>query len=497
VLARFSTAARALWFAEQAMQADSITCGQADADHTWWIAARLTLGSAREMAGLDTAQLYVHSGDDYVADRGWGDDPGPGPLASFPDITEVPLLELVRAAGLHPVPARPAGEVCVLMPGYLVASLLKRALDAGLRVTYQQVRLEPLFDSRATTRVCYAVRLAVAKDEQLPVTLLTALRDDPFAIVCREVEQVLLIRYGAASPLSDRAIARLVTAAGDGTWLLADPPDGCARLTWRGEPLDAANFVRLGPAHALTDLTGEQPWTESPTEARNPLPRTLTLARATTRQTSVDAVLLDDADLECLPLLLAGEPIADSAFLIRGRDRHLLSAPGGLLTDLPVGEPLHCVGPGSIYLQVGYRLDPPVGPAARAALFEPDTSTAQVILRDTRLVYDLDRGEPVWRLWAGPVPALDAQLPRSAMGDLDQVAREVGEPVQAPERPRGGLLDRIRRPQPATPPAEDWRREAWQAEQTRDYVAAAQLYIRHNEPLRAARMWEREAEEKY
>jgi len=536
VLARFVTAARALTFAEQTMQAaqrDIADCYEGG-DAGWWVAARLPLGTSREMAGLGDGRLYVRIADGFAADRGWGDQPAGGPAAALPDLTPVTLLGLVQVAGLHPGPTRRLREACVLVPGYLVRGVLERATDLGLHATYQLVQLDPLFDDiGGVPRSCYAVWVAVGPArpdpgpgpgpagmaqsgagalETVPAALLSALADNPFMLVCRPVgrselagygtvaslpDRALLVGYGTASPLSDRALARLVAADGGGTWLLAAQPDGCARVTWVGEPLDAAGLVELGPAHALSDLDGSQPYAEAGAAARGPVPVPLTLVPSAARTARVDAVLLDDTDLECLPLLLAGDPLADSAILIRGAVRHLLTAPGGLLTELAVGDPLTCVGPGSVYLPAGYRLDPPLGPAARAAIFLPDNRTAQVVLRDARLGYDLDAAEPVWGLWAGPVPELDLQLSRSALADLDQAAHEIGDPPQAPDW-RRSMIGRLM-PRPAEPGAGQsaWRLQATQAERERDYATAAQLYARNNEPLRAARMWEREAEEKY
>ena len=501
VLARFGTAARALGFAEQVMQSaqlNGVQCYRNDADQSWWIQVRRTLGSAREMAGLGDAELYVRSGNEHVRDRGWGEAAGGGAPAEIPELAGASLLDLVRVAGLHPASPRPLRDAYVLLPGYLVPGLLERALDLRLQVTYQQVGLAPLFDPDAAPRFCYAVRISAAARATLPETLLAALRDDPFALVCRGPDQALLIGYGTASPLSDRALARLVALAGDETWLLAGPPDGCARVTWIDQPLDAANFVQRAAAHELLDLDGSQPYSQSLAPRRPAEPRALTLVPVTTRHSvSVDAVLLDDADLDCLPLLLAGDPLADIAFLVRGAGRHLLSAPGGLLTELGVGRPLTCIGPGSLYLPIGYRLDPPVGPSARAALFEPEPSIAQVVLPDSRLGYRLAAAVPVWSLWAGPMPALDLQLPRSARADLEQVAEDVGEPPRPRAADWPSIRSALRRP--VTPPPQDpseWRRQAQQAELDQDYVAAAQLYARHNEPLRAARMWERDAEER-
>ena len=435
VVAWFATAARALTFAEQAMQAaqrDDADCYR-DSDGGWWVTARLPLSAAREMAGLCDARLYVRVADGYVADRGWGDDPGNGPAAVLADVIPVPLLELVRVAGLHRVPPQPLREACVIVPGHLVPGVLDRAQDLRLGAAYQQARLDPLFvaDETATSRVCYVIWLTAGPagtqpglagrgttgpgvgglglagprqggrvPEAVPAALLAALADDPFALVCRPVEQTLLVGYGTASPLSDRALTRLVAADGGQTWLLAAPPDGCAQITWTGAPLDASGLVQLGPAHALVDLNGSQPYAEPGSTARGPVPRPLTLVPAAPRTARVDAMLLDDADLDCLPLLLAGDRLADSALIVRGTvpihgtARHLLTAPGGLLTELAIGEPLTCIGPGSIYVPTGFRLDPPVGPAARAALFQPDQRIAQVVLREARLGYELDAAEP-------------------------------------------------------------------------------------------------------
>jgi hypothetical protein len=103
----------------------------------------------------------------------------------------------------------------------------------------------------------------------------------------------------------------------------------------------------------------------------------------------------------------------------------------------------------------------------------------------------------VWRLWAGAVPDLDGLLSRSALADLDQAAREIGEPPRAPDKPKSRLARIMSRPAPPEPEPDAWRQQAYQAERERNYAAAAQLYARHGEPLHAARMWEREAEEKY
>jgi len=117
------------------------------------------------------------------------------------------------------------------------------------------------------------------------------------------------------------------------------------------------------------------------------------------------------------------------------------------------------------------------------------------VLRDARLAFRLDAARPVWEQWTGPVPEFNPELPRTARADIEAAAREIGEPPRAQSSQRS-FRQRIGL---GTPPPEttapDWRQQAWQAEREGRYDAAAQLYSQNKEPLRAARMWERHAEE--
>ena len=245
----------------------------------------------------------------------------------------------------------------------------------------------------------------------------------------------------------------------------------------------------------------------------------VTLGRSGVRGVPVDAALLVDADLECLPDLLAGEPLAESAVLIRGRDRHLLTEPGGLLEELPVGEPLHCLGPGNLYLPLGYRLRPALPAPARARLFPTDSTTAIVLLPEAALRFDLSAAnrQPVWTLWAGPPPAIDDQLPPEAVAELQALDAQptgadpvggapsklgefrgpVGSDGSAQSPASGGRKAGPRSdgaPAAAQSPARTWRDEAYQAELAGELVRAAELHMQHNDPLRAARLYERAAE---
>lgn len=495
--ARFETASSALAFAEQLPSDQPLRAvpflrgGPADA---WWVAARLTLDTAREMVSVDSGRVYLPSGDSLLRDRGWGEPVGAGEPVPRPDLHNTDVRALIRAAGLHrnPGPPRPLSEAVLLLPGYLVAGITRRALDLDIDVTYGPVTLTPLFEPDSSAHVSYQLCLSVRHDAKLPVSLLDALNNDPFILVCRRAAEEVLIRYRFLSPLSGEAMATLVEGE---TWVLADASYGCARLRPVRAPQDGASLVRRGPDHELTDP--EASWTTATGTSGEPERPTLGLARAGMRGVQVDAVLLDDAELNFLPALLVGEPLADTAVLVRGRDRHLLTAPGGLLEQLPVGESLYCLGPGNLYLPFGFRMQPSLPSRARRALFPTNASIARVVLPGATLCFDMTTRQPVWRLWAGPIPPVVYELPPEAYSDVIAIDRDLTpaepEPRQGrPARP-SALRQFIARLREDDQP-HDWRDDAHQAELAGDYVNAAELHVRHGDLPRAARLYERAAQ---
>jgi hypothetical protein len=234
----------------------------------------------------------------------------------------------------------------------------------------------------------------------------------------------------------------------------------------------------------------------------------------------VDAILLQDADLDAVRLLLEGHPLAETAVLVPGRDHHLLMAPGGVADRIPVGRYLTSAGPGDIYVAQGARTDPRLPAAAWRDLARDLGRRALVLDTDRTLVFDLSRRRPVWELWAGEPPAVDVQLPPEAgevlagLAAEERVAAERAAaatpqlprppatrpavPAAPPERPAGlrGLLRRLsgRGPETRDRPL-SWQEQAAAAEDAADLVAAARLHAQHGDHLRAARLYERAAYE--
>lgn len=491
IAVRFGSAAAALAFAGQLLSIDrahELTfCSEGD--HARWVRARMELDIARELAAAAHGDIYVEVAPGrLVEDHGWGAPPTAAShvaarSASLDTAATTSLAELIRIAGLHPVRERPTAEIRALMPGWLLAGIVRRALDLQLDTAHRPVRLHPLFgdvpgpvsSDEPSTVALIELRLS-AQSGHLPLSLLAALAREPQVTLCRPIGDSgnLLVEYGKAPPLLDYLLIGLIQ---DQAWVLSSGKLGCHILDPAGDFTDSAACVRLADAYPLQSLT-------CPSDNRPVLPE-LQVVRERTHGRSVDAILLASDDLDAIVLLLEGHPLSESAQLIRGRDRHLLVAPGGLLERLPVGEALYCIGPGPLYLPLGFGTRPRLPVSARRTLFAADEKTAVVVLPTAVIQFSLNHREPVWALWVGPPPKIELQLPSEAIAALDEIVGptpQLSDPADGP--PADG--SRVTR---------TWLDDAMEAEFRGALALAAELHERHGDPLRAARLFARAAEE--
>ncbi|MFI0980879.1 hypothetical protein ACH4SP_28210 [Streptomyces sp. NPDC021093] len=513
---RFATATAALAFAGRlsALGRPSGDDHRWNSDGTsWWVLTRVALDLGRQLATAADGTAFLVRGTELVRDQGWGDAKRATanrtaerlPLAS---LRPAALLDLVRRAGLHDVPRRPLEEAVVLLEARLAGGVVRRALDLGLEVTYRPTRLAPLFTEEsqageeppdpAPHGVVLEITLRAPRGD-LPAGFLDALHRDPLVLLCRNVggENTVLMQYGRGSALSDGPLLEL---AGRGVWLLAGAEFGCARLERLGEPLDGAALVELATDYPLQDVGVAPDWADG--ERLAPDAPRLTVVPTRTPGATIDATLLEGSQLDSVRLMLEGHPLADSVQVVAGRDQHLLLAAGGLLERLPLGEPLHCIGPGPLYLPLGFRTEPLLPPSALQDLFEPDADRAVVLTVRAALVFDLTRRCPAWNLWLGPLPEPDLQLPPEA----ETVLRVVDERLTPQPVPRQAQPPRRPQDQPK-PPAnrrrragsggpnrpKHWRETALEAEFAGDLVRAAELHEHAGDELRAASLYERAA----
>ena len=496
LVARLPAAKAALVFVAHCMAQEAI----ADAvcmhgSGAWWVVTDLPLEAARDAALACGGLIHVHLDGELVPDRGWGDAPVDGTGPALSSLASIAVLDIVRRAGLTRSGPRESSEAVILLPGAQLGAVVRRALDLGLRTSFQRAELVPLFTDGAA-RPAYAVKLE-STSGYLPAHLLAALERDPFVLVCRRAGECLLIEHQHASALPDAALGAVVDR---GIWVLASRAHGCCRLELHGQPQPGAGFVRLQRDIPLTDAPAGD-WPDS-----LPEPPVLSVVPARSRGRRVDAILLSDESLRSLPALLEGTSLADRAELVVGRDRHLLTAPGGVLEELPVGEPLYCLGPGQLYLPLGCRLKPLLPVSARRARLAAVNGRGIVLTTALTLVFDLRTGNPVWELWAGPLPDVDPQLPTGARADLARLDAELSPPESAfrsdNDRRRvagvsrgSGPMPRPRRPLiDLSARTVDWREQAYALELRGELAEAAEIHLRNNQPLQAARLFERAAE---
>jgi hypothetical protein len=482
-------------------------------DTAWWVLADVRLTLARELIELSGGTPYVAAGDRLRQDRGWGPPP---PAAGLPrpgdlpwtDLAELPIADLVVTAGLRRRPATPQASVTVLVPAARASALLHRAADLRLGAVFRPVRLQPLFTGPAGngagggSLIQVRLQAGAAGSGHVPAALLHALDDGDQALVLREVTDDLLVQHDRQAPLSDRQLGALVDTA---TWVIADRPFGCWSLEPFGAFADAASLMALGPAHRLEPGDPAVAGAGQPAALPDPVP--VTVVRSPRRNAPVDALLLRDSDLDAVRLILEGHPLADQAFIVPGRDHHLLIAGGGVAERVPLGWYLTSAAPQPVYLRHGWRTDPVLPPSVYAELAAQLPGHALVLEADRTLVFDLGLRRPVWELWAGPLPTVDLQLPDGAgdvLAEVDRAADPWGQvnplPPVPPKAPGGrlrtagrGMLERLRNLTDQVRGPVTWQQQALDAELDGQLRQAARLHEDNGSPLKAARLYERAA----
>lgn len=218
-------------------------------------------------------------------------------------------------------------------------------------------------------------------------------------------------------------------------WLLGGPEVGYWRVEVAGDAVDGLSLLE---APAIADRAALLPALTDNT----PLDRlALTLVPRRSTASVPDAVLLDDAELQWTRTFLIGKPAAETAFLVLGAGHHLLLAPGGLLSAVPFGVPLRHLGPGGLYVQAGWDFSPPLPHMARTSLFPcaPDDIVAVSCADNTGAIraerYTLAQMLPVWTLWLGEAPTVQAGASGAQARRLQQLANAID--AQEVEPPTG------------------------------------------------------------
>ncbi len=483
---RFGNAGGVLAFLSavaEARLAATARCRRGPAGH-WWAEVEAPWQAVAQLIWMAGGQPFTRQGDRWTA------APAPGMPAASAEEEWLVLAEWEAAGPVELLAAVPlqarrpgsASSLSIIVPGPLGRWVLRRALALGLRVGIVPALRRPLQEKGPESGVLL-LRLR-AEQGNVPLSLVRALGNLPYTLVAQAAtaEGKLLLDSRLRLPLATTLLDGLIPETE--IWVLAGAENGHARLRLLGEESDGAHFLTLPELPVVFATAGA--------ESRLPAPLPVRLLRQRSHHGRVDAILLDEAELRWLPPVLAGRPPAERAFLLPGKERYLLLAPGGLPGMIPFGVPLTRTGPGGLYLELGLAFYPPLPESARRRLFGLEEGGVVAVTHEGAYGFDSRHLTPAWSLWAGEPPPLREGLGptgRQLLARVDEAVRQAeveqietslladSQPATQSRRGRPWLLE-----------------EAQRAELAGDLVRAAELLESAGELASAGRLYERAAQ---
>jgi hypothetical protein len=450
---------------------------------TWWVEIALSYQRIAPLIWTAGGRPFAYHNQQWVALSQTGDLPGEHQAKETLEVNTgsiVELAELLAEASLPPSRYREATVLDIVTPGKLGRWILRRATALGLEVTITPALQQPLNQNNSETSGVLLMRLQSKKGRSIPGALVYRLSNLPYttvAVPSAETErQSLLVDVRHRLPLAASLIEPMIPEGE--IWLLGTREVNNWRLRLTGNQVDGA---------LLLDAP-QLPKIEIPSLSSGQIPKPIAVQLVSRPQASqqADAVLLDDTELSWVRSLLMGRPIGEMTFLLLGTQYHLLTAPGGLPTQIPLGIPLVWVGPNALYLELGMDFYPPLPKSARQQRFNLNSQTAVVVARHHTYLFDTAHITPAWTLWVGEVPPVEKGLSGQGKQLLNQISQQLRQveskpglrilrqPKQVKESEEVGLLE-----------------QAQKAELTGDLVKAAALLEKGGYSAQAGRLYER------
>jgi hypothetical protein len=413
---------------------------------------------------------------------------------------EVAVSDLVAAITLVPAPMRALGEIMAFVPAILSRWVLDRSLALALDVALAPAEHRPLGRTGPVTSGVWMRLRGTARGVSL--AWMRALTDVPGAIVARACDPAgdrIYVDVRFRAPLAASAITEHTDAAE--RWVLAGPDVGHASVRLLGELVPGHDLVRApAPPRGATQATAVDAIRPA---LPAPVPVRLRSTRAVAGSLTPDAMLVDPSELAWLRAYLMLRPLSENVFVLRGDTRHVVFTLSETTLGLPFGLPLRHVGPGALYVEQGAAFDPPLPPAARAALFPAGPDDVVVVTCEESWRFDARALVPAWSLWVGQGPSVRSAVPDAISAALRALDQGLA-PVRQRDRRRrhvaaevtGGVPEMGAAARGATPDAEHLAlREAAAGELVRgDLVAAAQALERAGDLAAAAALYERAAQ---
>jgi len=480
---RFPTAAKLLAFVGMLAGTGfrhEVVCRRCP-DKTWWIEFELPPDQIVHLICTAGGQPFAHgkaqwhpltlAGESFTTPD--TDDPAAGDL--------IELADLLMETTLHPRQAGPLTTVYVVVLPALSRWVLRRALTLGIQVDIVSALRDPLRGENPASGVLL-LRLQ-AQQGTVPQSLLQAISALPYTTVAQAQgpgDERLLVDIHYRPPLAESLLGAMIPT--EETWLLGAPDIGHWRLTLQGEAVDGFTLLEA-PTLPMTDMP-----TISKAGLPSPLP--VQIISDTGVHNRIDAVLLDDTELRWLQTFLASQPVSETVFLLPGLDKHLLTAPGGLPSQIPFGLPLTHLNPGGLFLETGLNFYPALPETARQHTFGLGEGQVVVLMKDEAYRFNTDNLIPAWALWVGKPPTIKEGLGAESQKILAKMAKELPE-IKAKSGLSSFMKKSSKKKQKDKTP--DLLKKAERAELAGNFVQAAQLMEQAGEMSAAGRLYEREA----
>jgi hypothetical protein len=448
-------------------------CYQNPDDGSVWVATAMSVSGAAAPITAPAAELATALGGTVFEMR--DGRPVTGDVTALAPIRLPELVATLMATGSPPAQLT---AIYVMTAGRLARPVIRRWQRTAADVSVAQLSVEPLDSPPGSASAQVVLISIVSRAGPLPHQAVVALTELPRTLVCRAADRLLLdVRF--ALPMDDHQIAAEVPT--DERWIVGGADSGGWRITSHGaEARPSLELSFTVPRKAA------KPSSPSTAGLAADLRSLVRIVPATHPDGRADAVLLDDTELHRLRRFLSRSPLAETAFLVLGPHRHLLTEPAGLLTTVPFGVPVHRIGPGGLYLEAGYVLDPPVPMIARQELFQLDNDSIVVVCAGGAYRLALSALVPAWSLWLGGAPEPTDGISAYGQQLLAQLA-----PPAAP----AATLGSGRHMRQHQPDRGQLLLDAERLEQRGDLAGAARSLEECGELYRAALLYQRAARE--
>jgi hypothetical protein len=457
-------------------------------DGRWWAEVPVSDIRLVPLVWTSGGRPYGYHENQWQALSISGELPGKDEKPEIIDAQSWPMVELshlLARTGMKPGYYRALKRLDVLVPGALGRWVLRRAAALGLEVSIRTVNRSPLEDGSETGTGALLFQLtAGAQVTEIPAALVYSLTRLPYVIAADPGGgEKLLVDVRCRSPLPVNILENMVPH--DQVWVLGPRETGSWRLRFIGEVIDGALLLEV-PGVPIKNLTipGE------PGRAVMPQPVPVRLKPGLGNNSQVDAVLVDDMELEWLKSFLPTRNPAELYFLLPGDGLHVLLSPGGLPgIGVPFGVPLVHTGPMGLYMEVRQEFFPPMPDAARIERYRLDENSLVIVTQKGTFRYATGNLLPAWVLWVGPIPGTRERLSEKSQALLSKISKAL-----IPEEVKHFQEPKQKEKKPVTREERSKRLEEAQKQELKgNFLEAAENMEAAGYPGPAGRLYERAA----